>query len=205
MNRNGRVSQTINGDYSAMRKFYREVRSLEWSFKKLPRPRKERSLPMIISQEEVKKLIESGSVFKHQVFLSFLYATGMRLGETLQLKLTHIDGNRKQIRIERGKGAKDRYIQIPECLLVLLRQYYRHYRPVRYLFNGREKGCLWSYKASQWSVKRACELAGVQRSVSPHTFRHCYATHHLESGTDLVFLQQQLGHKHLKTTAIYIQ
>ncbi len=196
--------QTINGDYSAMRKFYREVMNLEWSFKKLPRPRKERSLPMIISKEEVQKLIESTNVFKFQVFISFLYGTGMRLGETLQLKISHIDGHRKQIRIERGKGAKDRYIQIPDCLLVLLRQYYTYYRPLVFLFNGKIRGKPWSQRAAQWSIKKACESAGVQRPVSPHTFRHCYATHHLESGTDLVFLQQQLGHKHLKTTARYI-
>ncbi len=132
--------QTINGDYSALIKFYREVLKQDWDVAHIPRPRKEHILPQILSEEEIKNLIENGSTFKHQVFMSLLYGTGLRLSESLGLRLRDIDGARLQIRVERGKGAKDRYVSFPECLLDLLRSYYRVYRPVDYLFNGKVSG-----------------------------------------------------------------
>ena len=196
--------QTINGDYSAMFKFYREVLGISWDVKHIPRPRKERSLPPVLSQQEVQKLIEHGTIFKHQVFMALLYSTGLRLSEALNLRVEDIDGQRLQIRVVKGKGAKDRYVAIPACLLTLLRSYYRMYRPSKYLFNGKRQGQRWANRSAQWSVKTARTAAGVEREVSPHVFRHCYATHHLESGTNLVFLKEQMGHKHLKTTGRYI-
>lgn len=196
--------QTINGDYSAMYKFYREVLNLPWDVKHIPRPRKERSLPPILSQQEVQKVIEHGAIFKHQVFMALLYSTGLRLSEALDLKVEDVDGQRLQIRVVKGKGAKDRYVAIPACLLTLLRAYYRMYRPSKYLFNGKRQGHRWANRSAQWSIKTARDAAGVEREVSPHVFRHCYATHHLESGTNLVFLKGQMGHKHLKTTGRYI-
>ena len=196
--------QTINGDYSALLKFYREVLKQDWDVDHIPRPRKEHSLPQILSEEEIKKLIENGSTFKHQVFMSLLYGTGLRLSESLGLRLRDIDGSRLQIRVEKGKGAKDRYVSFPECLLDLLRSYYRVYRPVNYLFNGKVIGEPWSQRTAQWSIQSARERMGLERKVSPHILRHCYATHHLEKGTNLVYLKQQLGHKHLKTTGKYI-
>lgn len=196
--------QTINGDYSAMFKFYREVLGISWDVKHIPRPRKERSLPPVLSQQEVQKLIEHGTIFKHQVFMALLYSTGLRLSEALNLRVEDIDGQRLQIRVVKGKGAKDRYVAIPACLLTLLRSYYRMYRPSKYLFNGKRQGQRWANRSAQWSVKTARTAAGVEREVSPHVFRHCYATHHLENGTNLVFLKEQMGHKHLKTTGRYI-
>lgn len=196
--------QTINGDYSALLKFYREVLQQDWDVAHIPRPRQEHSLPQIISEQEIKKLIENGLRFKHQVFMSLLYGTGLRLSESLNLKLRDIDGARLQIRVEKGKGAKDRYVFFPECLLDLLRSYYRVYRPVGYLFNGKVSGEPWSPRTAQWSIQSARDRIGMERLVSPHIFRHCYATHHLEKGTNLVYLKQQLGHKHLRTTAKYI-
>ncbi len=196
--------QTINGDYSAMYKFYKQILRLDWDVEHIPRPRKERSLPSVLSQEDVRRLIESGSTFKHQVFMSLLYGSGLRLGEALNLNVSDIDGARLQIRVIKGKGAKDRYVEIPACLLDLLRNYYRAYRPEQYLFNGRKTGQPWSQRAAQWSIKTARSAAGIQRRVSPHVIRHCFATHHLENGTNLVYLKKQLGHKHLKTTAKYI-
>lgn len=196
--------QTINGDYSSLLKFYREVLKLDWDVKHIPRPRKERSLPLVLSQQEVQKMIEGGAIFKHQVFMSLLYGTGLRLSESLNLRVEDIDGRRLQIRVVKGKGAKDRYVAIPPCLLDLLRAYYRMYHPKKYLFNGNRQGKRWANRSAQQSIKAARAGAGVEREVSPHVFRHCYATHHLERGTNLVFLKEQLGHKHLKTTARYI-
>ncbi len=197
--------QTINGDYSALYKFCREVMGLPWDVKHIPRPRKERSLPPVLSQGEVKRIIESGGILKHQVFMVLLYSTGLRLSEALNLRLSDIDGERLQIRIVKGKGAKDRYVEIPSCLLILLREYYRAYRPTELLFNGKRVGSPWAQRSAQWAIQNARSAAGVERAVSPHVFRHCYATHHLENGTNLVYLKEQLGHKHLKTTARYIR
>lgn len=196
--------QTINGDYSALFKFFRYVLKVSWDVEHIPRPRKERSLPKILSQQQIQQIIEKGATFKHQVFMSTLYATGLRLGEALGLQLTDINGERLQLRVQKGKGAKDRYVEIPDCLLTLLRHYYREYRPKDYLFNGKIKGQVWAPRSAQWSIYNAVDRTGIKARVSPHTFRHCYATHHLEKGTSLVYLKKQLGHKHLKTTAKYI-
>ena len=202
--KSGKSWSTINGDYSALRKYFREVANLAWSLKKVPRPRKEDRLPEILSKEDVQKIIEHAVNYKHQVFLTFVYATGLRLSESLNVKLDDIDGNRRQIRVSKGKGSKDRYITIPECLLDLLRNYWRKHRPENYLFNGKRLGSRFSNRAAQWSMIRAKERAKMTKPASIHTLRHCYATHHIESGTDLVYLQEQLGHKHLRTTARYV-
>ena len=195
---------TINCDYSALRKYYREVLELPWSMKKIPRPQKERHLPEILSQEDVVKLIEHAPIYKHQVFLTFVYGTGLRLSEALNIEFDDIDSDRLQIRVNSGKGNKDRMVQVPACLIELLRKYYLHYRPKKYLFNGLKKGSQYSRRAAQWGIIRARNLAGITKTATVHTLRHCYATHHIENGTDLVFLQEQLGHKHLKTTAKYV-
>jgi site-specific recombinase XerD len=202
--KSGKSWSTINGDYSALRKYFREVANLSWSIKKVPRPRKEDRLPEILSKEDVQKIIEHAVIYKHQVFLTFVYATGLRLSESLNIKITDIDGNRKQIRVSKGKGSKDRYITIPDCLLQLLRNYWRSYRPKVYLFNGKRPESRFSNRAAQWSMIRAKEKAKMTKPASIHTLRHCYATHHIEAGTDLVYLQEQLGHKHLRTTAKYV-
>ena len=200
----GRRWQTINGDYSAMQKFYVHVLDQKWNVDHLPRPRKEHSLPAVLSGEEVQKLINAGCTYKHQIFMALLYGTGLRLSEALGLELTHIDGHRQQIRVVKGKGAKDRYVALPQCLLDLLRNYYRVYHPQRYLFNGKHKGTQWAQRSAQHAVEQARLQAGIGRTVSPHVLRHCYATHHLEKGTNLVYLKEQMGHKNLKTTARYI-
>ncbi len=200
----GKSWSTINADYSALRKYFREVGGLAWDIKKVPRPRKERILPEILSEQEVVKIIEHARTYKHQVFLTFIYGTGLRLSEALNMELTDINGDRLQIRVRKGKGGKDRYVHIPECLLLLLRDYYRRVRPQKYLFNGLRKGSRLSNRAAQWSLIRAKQDAKVTKRASIHTLRHCYATHHLENGTDLVFVQEQLGHKHLRTTARYV-
>ena len=203
--RQGAKWQTMNSIYSAMRKLFKEVLDLPWSFRKLPRPRKERQLPEIISKEDVQSLIEGCSAnIKHQTILITLYATGMRVGELTRLRAEDILSDRMQIRIRRGKGAKDRYINIPPVLIDVLRTYYRATQPADHLFFGRTKDRPISLSSIRWALRESKRRMKIPKKVSPHTLRHCYATHHLESGTDLVYLQQNLGHKHLKTTARYI-
>ncbi len=185
----GKSWSLFNCIYSALRKYFREVLDIEWSVKKLPRPRKDRILPEIISEQEVVQLIEHATIYKHQVLITLLYATGLRLSEVLHLRIEHIHGDRKQIFVHKGKGHKDRYVHIPECLLQLLRNYFLRYRPEVYLFNGIEKGKSLSPSAAQWAIRSARHRAGLLKKTTTHTLRHCYATHHLEAGTNLIFIQ----------------
>ena len=173
---------TINCDYSALRKYFKEILDKEWSLKKLPRPRKDRILPKILSQEDVIRLIEGARLYKHQIFLTFVYATGLRLSEALAITFEDIDGDRLQIRVNKGKGHKDRCVQIPQCLLDLLRTYYKRCKPKHYLFNG-YKETSFSRRAAQWSIVQARKKAGINKTATIHTLRHCYATHHIENGT----------------------
>lgn len=196
---------TINNVYSALRKYFREVLHYEWTTKKIPRPRRERTLPVLINKEEVKLIIEHCKMYKYQVFISLLYATGIRLSEALHIKMAHIDGRSLQIHIVKGKGSKHRYVDIPPKLLNLLRTYYRRENPEDYLFNGRIKSNILSCTSAQRAIREAVKRSKILKQVSTHTFRHCYATHHLEQGTNIVYIQKQMGHKHLKTTAKYIR
>ena len=201
----GRSWQTINCDYSVLQQFFTNILKRDWDVDNLPRPRGEKSLPPLLSNEEVGQLIRAARGVKHQAFIALLYGTGLRLSEALALRITHVDGKRKQLRVVKGKGRKDRYVNLPECLLKILRTYYQEYRPVEYLFNGQNRGSKWSPRAAQYAIEVARSEGGIGREVHPHLLRHCYATHHLEGGTNLVYLMEQLGHKNLKTTARYIR
>jgi site-specific recombinase XerD len=196
--------QTINGIYSSLRKYFQEVLEIPWSYTKLPRPRKNRVIPILISKEEVVKIIEHATLYKHQVLMTVLYSTGIRLGEIARLRIQDIDSSREKLLIKQGKGAKDRYVDIPMSVIELLRVYYKRCQPKEYLFNGKRKGTKMSDTAIQSCVRIARKRANILKQVTTHSFRHCYATHHLENGTNIVYLQKQMGHVHLKTTARYI-
>ena len=197
--------QTVNGDYSALRLFYINVLGRTWDLRKLPRPRKQKSLPKVISPEQVSLLIEHGQTFKHKVFFTLLYSTGLRLGEALRLRVEDVQVATMQIRVLDGKGNKDRYTLLSAETLDLLRFYIRAYRPKGgLLFNGRYKGRAWSEKGAQGAIRDARRSAKLPEFVTAHTLRHCFATHLLQAGTDLVTIQKLMGHKYLKTTVRYI-
>ena len=200
----GKDWQTVNSDYSAIQKFFKNVLMLSWSLTKLPRARKEKKLPSILSKEDVVKIIESAATFKQQVLLTFVYVTGARLSETIHVKIEDIDSNRMQVRINQGKGNKDRFIILPQILINLLREYYRREKPEVYLFNAKTKGLPYNQRSVQLAMQQSKKKATISKKGSIHTLRNCYATHHLEGGTDLVFLQEQMGHKNLRTTIRYI-
>lgn len=200
----GKDWQTVNSDYSAIQKWFKNVLMLTWSLSKLPRARKEKKLPFILSKEDVVKIIEAGCTFKQQVILTFIYVTGARLSETIHVKIEDIDSHRMQVRINQGKGNKDRFVMLPQKLVDLLREYYRREKPVNYLFNAKVKGQAYNPRSLQLAMQQAKKKAKITKKGSIHTLRNCYATHHLEGGTDLVFLQEQMGHKNLRTTIRYI-
>jgi integrase/recombinase XerD len=170
----------------------------------LERPRKERSLPEVISKEEVRALLCAASNMKHKTLLSLIYSAGLRIGEALNLEPKDIDSKRMVITVRGGKGNKDRIIPLSTTLLKMLREYYRIYRPKQYLFEGMY-GEQYSARSAQAVLRQAASRVGSLkgRKITLHTLRHSYATHLLESGTDLRYIQVLLGHGSSRTTEIY--
>jgi integrase/recombinase XerD len=196
--------KTINMDYSALKKYFEGVWQKEWNTKMYPRPKSNKELPNVISQEEVEKLIANVKMLKYKVFFIFLYGTGMRISEALAVKVKDIDSARLQIKVDKGKGHKDRYVDVPIELIEILREYYKAFRPTDNLFYGENRNEALSERNIQLAMKRAKEKAGIIHDVTPHTLRHCYATHHMENGSNIVYIQKMLGHNSLKTTSIYL-
>ena len=175
----------------------------------IERPRKEKKLPTILNQRELQSLFQSVNNLKHRTILRLIYACGLRVGEVLAINIEDIDGTRKQLHIRRSKGHKDRMIPLSESSLHELREYYKVYRPKLYLFEGkgRTKDEIVPYSASSVRAlfKRAVKTAGINKKVRLHSLRHSYATHLLEHGIDLRYIQVLLGHNSSKTTEIYTQ
>lgn len=188
---------------NALRFLYVELYKKPFVIGSLPRPKMERKLPVVLSEDEVKNILDSVGNFKHRLLLMLLYSGGLRLGEVLRLRAEDIDGDRKLIHIRGGKGMKDRYTLLSDAVLTGLRDYWKVYRPVKWLFEGAEKGKPLSPRSVQKIFRRAVEKSGVHKDVSVHTLRHSFATHLLEQGVDLRYIQALLGHSSSKTTEIY--
>lgn len=169
----------------------------------IERPKQPRLLPHVLSKEEVKNILQAHQNVKHRAMLSLIYACGLRRGELLNLKLIDIDSQRGMVRINQGKGAKDRMVPISEKVIGLLREYYQYEKPKVYLFEGTTSGQTYSPTSLQEVLKSAVKKSGIKKPVTLHWLRHSYATHLLESGTDLRFIQELLGHNSSKTTEIY--
>lgn len=164
--------------------------------------RREHKLPVILSLSEVKLLIDSITNLKHKSILSSIYSTGLRLEECLNLKVNDIDSENNIIRIRSGKGNKDRNVLLSDKLIVLLRQYYKQYKPTKYLFEG-QNGGKYSASSVQSIMRTALNNSNIKKHVTPHTLRHSFASHLLESGTDIRVIQEILGHNDIRTTQIY--
>ena len=192
----------LNQAVNAIKFYYEVVQCMPNRFYHIERPRKKERLPEVLSKEEVLQMIEVTKNIKHRSIISLLYSAGLRRGELLALKITDIDSQRMLIRVRGGKGGKDRYTLLGEAVLSLLRAYYRQYTPKEYLFQG-EQGGAYSPGSLLKVVKTAARRAGIQKRVTPHMLRHSFATHLLEQGTDLRYIQSLLGHRSSKTTEIY--
>lgn len=188
----------------ALRFLYRVTLGRDWQTQMIPYPRKERRLPVVLSRKEVHDFIRGIGCLKCRTILLTLYAAGLRLHEGLKLLPADIDSKRMVIRVRQGKGKKDRYVPLPMKLLVALRKYWKEAKPTVFLFEGRKPG----KPLSKGTVQHWCAMArrrsGIQKEVTPHTFRHSFATHLLEGGTDLRTIQILLGHRSLNTTAMYL-
>jgi len=194
---------SFNQSTCALRFFYRTCLGNDWAIARLPYQRKRRTLPEILSPEEVAAIFEACHNLKHRALLMTSYSGGLRLGETLALLPSDIDSTRMMIRIEQGKGRKDRYVMLSQTLLLELRGYWKAFRPVRWLFEGRRRGEPLSPSTAEKVFTAAAGRAGIRKGVSFHSLRHAFATHLLEGGTNIVVIQALLGHQSLVTTQVY--
>lgn len=184
-------------------KFYLEnVLGHDRQFYQLERPRKGKRLPQVLSMDEVKRILKACDNLKHKAILTTIYSAGLRMGEMIHLKVGDIDSEHMRVWIRSGKGDKDRISVLSPHLLTVLRVYFRRYRPKNYLFEGMDGGT-YSPSSVRKVLQRAVAKAGIAKEVKPHTLRHSFATHLLEHGTNLRYIQTLLGHTSAKTTEIY--
>jgi len=189
----------------ALRFFYTHTLSRKIAIERIPFPRRERKLPLILSREEVKALLEAPRNLRQRTLLAVLYGAGLRVSEVTQLKAGDIDSARNVLWVRQGKGRKDRQTLLPTKLLELLRCYWRTQRPSGWLFPGSNPTRPISAKAVFLACRKAAQKAGISKPVHPHLLRHAFATHLLESGVNLRTIQILLGHANLETTARYLQ
>jgi len=195
---------SFNQSTCALRFFYRTcLGRSDWMIARMPFQRKRRALPEILSPEEIVAIFDACHNLKHKALLMTSYSGGLRLGETLGLLPSDIDSGRMMIRIEQGKGRKDRYVMLSTTLLEELRVYWKAFRPVRWLFEGRKAGEPLSASTAEKVFTTAAGRAGIAKGVSFHSLRHAFATHLLEGGTNIVVIQALLGHQSLTTTQLY--
>ena len=193
----------INQVISAVKILQKDVLGKEWESIRIKRPRRVKKLPVVLSKEEVKLMIETTRNLKHRTIFAVIYSAGLRISELISLRPSDIDSDRKQIRVL-GKGNKYRYTLLSENTLDMLRVYWRAYKPERYLFEGQIQGQPISRETIQVVFKQACKKAGITKPASVHSLRHSFATHLLENGVNLKIIQSLLGHSSLRTTSIYL-
>jgi integrase/recombinase XerD len=199
----GFAASTVNQVFNALRFLYVELYSIPFRINEIPRPKSAKKLPVVLSQAEVVRILNAVKNLKHKTLLMLIYSAGLRVGESVRLRIEDIDSGRKLIYLRSAKGRKDRYTLLSNAVLEKLREYYRAYHPREYLFEGADGRKHLSERSVQHVFERAVRDCGVKKSVSVHSLRHSFATHLLESGTDLRYIQEVLGHSSSKTTEVY--
>ncbi|HUV37806.1 MAG TPA: site-specific tyrosine recombinase/integron integrase [Patescibacteria group bacterium] len=188
---------------SALKFLYGRVLGRPFIAESLPRPKKEHKLPAVLSTDEVKRFLDSVRNIKHLAILMLMYSAGLRVGEVVKLKEEDIDSDRGTIHVREAKGRKDRYTILSDVALEVLRMYWRLYKPRDWLFPGDRDGRHITIRTVQKVVEQTRIRAGIRKPFSAHSLRHSFATHLLENGTDLRYIQELLGHKSSKTTEVY--
>ena len=196
------ATSTLNQAINALKFYYGSMLKKKFVYE-VKRPRKDKKLPVVLSKEEVAKILSSINNIKHKAILMLVYSAGLRVGEVVRLKIEDIDSKRMLIHIKEAKGRKDRYTMLSETALDILRKYWREYKPEKWLFEGARKDRYITTRTIDKIMEHACTKAGINKDVSVHTLRHSFATHLLEGGTDLRYIQELLGHQSSKTTEIY--
>lgn len=198
-----RISETqLNSRINSVKIYFEKVLKRPGFFIDIPRPKKQLQLPKLLSMEDVRSMLHLTQNLKHRVILKLCYGMGLRVSEIVQLKLENIDFHRSQVLIQQGKGKKDRYVNLPESVRMELNDYLVEYKPKEFLFEGARGGAI-SIRTIQLVFRQAMNRAGIQKKVGIHSLRHSYATHLLELGTDIRYIQELLGHNSIKTTMAY--
>jgi integrase/recombinase XerD len=188
----------------ALRFFYQNTLHRRIEIDRIPLPRYEKKLPVILSKAEVKALLEAPKNLKHRAMLATMYGAGLRVSEVTKLKVSDLDRERHVIWVRGGKGHKDRQVMLAEPLRALLAAYWRWKRPTDWLFPGKKPDCPIACNSVFQACRKAARRAGITKPVHPHSLRHVFATHLLDDGVNLLVIQTLLGHAHLKTTARYL-
>jgi len=195
-------ASTLNSAYSAL-KFYFEKILRRKFFAHIPRAKKEKKLPTVLSKEEIRRMIDAVKNPKHQCILQLLYGSGLRVSEIIKIRMNDFDFDRKLLHIKGGKGNKDRYTIFSEKIIMILKEQRKIKNTDSYLFTGYDKKSPLSTVSINKIVKQASEIAKINKNVSAHSLRHSFATHLLENGTSIRYIQALLGHARLETTQIY--
>ena len=191
---------------SALRFLYKVTLHKDWAFEEIiPAPKKPQKLPVVLSPEEVLHFLDCVEHIKHRTILTTCYAAGLRISESVCLKPNHIDSQRMVIRVDQGKGMKDRYVMLSPKLLETLRNWWRTERPTDWLFPGDIPGKHITKDAVEQACQKARQQCGIPKPITPHSMRHAFAVHLLENGTDVRRIQLLLGHRSLATTARYLR
>ncbi len=197
---------SVKMGYYALKFLFTQIFHKEWAREYLPTPKIARTLPLVLSKEEVIDVLGAIPNFKHRTVIMFIYSTGARVSECINIKITDIDSKRGQVNIQEGKGLRQRKVMLSPMLLTALRRYFKIYKPQHYLFEGAGgKGTHLGVSA----VREICQKArfrtpGIKKPYTPHTFRHSFATHLLEQGTNLLIIQRLMGHADLGNTLKYL-
>jgi site-specific recombinase XerD len=197
------ASATVNQVINALRLLYVDLYGRPMVLGKLPRPKKERKLPVVLNEAEVWRLFDRLHNLKHKAMLMLVYSAGLRVGEVVRLHWEDLDEQRHMIHIRGGKGKKDRYTILSDIIVQALQRYWKEHQPREWLFEGQEAGKPYSIRSAEHVFQTAARRAGISKDVSIHSLRHAFATHMLEHGTDLRYIQDLLGHESIKTTEIY--
>jgi len=200
--RKGYSTSYQNQVINALKLYYGRFHSRYFDISRIERPKEGFKLPVVLSLHEVERLLKGINNIKHKAMLTLIYSSGLRCGELLSLKIGDLDSKRMMLSVKGGKGNKDRNVPLSETALIILRLYYMEYRPKEYLFNG-DGSLQYSASSLRRVFHKAKKAAGITKKCSLHTLRHSYATHLLESGVNLRFIQEILGHNNPKTTQIY--
>jgi len=195
-------ASTLNGAINALRFYYGEVLKRQFVYD-IKRPKKDKRLPVILNQEEVMQILSSATNIKHKAILGLVYSAGLRVSEVVKLRVEDIDAERRMIHIRCAKGRKDRYTMLSSVALDMMRQYLKEYGQSIWLFPGRDREKHITIRSAEKIFSNSCKRANIKKNVTVHSLRHSFATHLLEGGTDLRYIQELLGHQSSKTTEIY--
>jgi len=190
--------------FCALKKYYHDYLERKDSEFSIPPRSRSKKIPMLLSQEEVARLLEAPRNLKHRALLTLVYSSGLRVSEAVRIKPSHIESDRMMLRVEQGKGHKDRYTVLSRNCLELLREYWRAFQPGKWLFFGRDKTRPMAIGTAQHVYYQAKTKANINKGRGIHTLRHCFASHSLDGGTDMYVIKRWMGHSSMKTTYRYI-